>query len=490
MPTAAAAPTRAPFGPVGIIDIGSHSVRFVAYAGDPRVPAVLFNEKIMAGLGKGLNENGTLAREGMDRALAGLRRFRLLCTLLKLTRVQTVATAAVRDARNGAAFLAEVAALGFEPLLISGPEEARLAGFGVLSAIPDADGIAADLGGGSLELIRVADGTTGEGVSLPLGVLRMDASGVSVASLARAIADGLARSSLPAAAAGRPLYLVGGSWRALGLIDLHLRDHPLPIVHQHRLRLDEVPALRAHVAGADRQKLRSVPALSGSRIPTLPAAAALLEALTRTLRPSALVVCAYGLREGLLFRELPPEERGADPLLAAAREVGGRFGRFDDHGDLLDSWIAPVFADDEAPHRRLRLAACLLADIAWGAHPDFRAERAVDMAVHGNWVGIDAGGRAMLGLALFSAFGGTHGFDQRLAALCSPRSALRAQHWGLAIRLAQRLSGGVSAPLERARIERRGDRLVLSGVGALAGEAVARRHKQLAAAVGLEPELG
>ena len=206
-----------------------------------------------------------------------------------------------------------------------------------------------------------------------------------------------------------------------------------------------------------------------------------------TLKPSALVICAYGLREGLLFRELTPEQRRLDPLLAAAREVGGRYGRFDDHGDLIDRWIAPVFPHDGATDRRLRLAACLLADIAWGAHPDFRAERAVDMAIHGNWVGIDAAGRAMLGLTLFSAFGGTHGFDGRIAALCDPASAKRAHHWGLAIRVAQRLSGGVAEPLGQARLERRDGTLTLTNAGALAGEAVVRRHRQLATALGLEP---
>lgn len=481
----------AAFGPVGIIDIGSNSVRFVAYAGDPRVPAVLFNEKVMAGLGKGLNDTGLLAPEAMDRTLAALDRFRLLCRALKLTRVHTVATAAVRDARNGPELMARIAALGFEPLLIPGHEEAQLAGLGVLSAIPDADGVAADLGGGSLELIRVGGGKVGEGVSLPLGVLRMDANS-RAATLSAAIARGVGDSALSRAAAGRPLYLVGGSWRSLGLIDLHLAGHPLPIVHQHRLVPARIAALRASIASADKQELRSVPSLSGSRIPTLPAAAALLDALAQTLRPSELVICAYGLREGLLFRELAPEQRARDPLLAAAREVGGRYGRFDDHGELLDRWIAPAFPGDAAPHRRLRLAACLLADIAWGAHPDFRAERAVDMALHGNWVGIDAAGRATLGLTLFSAFGGTHGFDPRISALCSPDDARRAQRWGLAIRLAQRLSGGVAGPLKSTRLGLGDDVLTLTLDGEAAqlrGETVVRRHKQLAIALGAEPRI-
>lgn len=476
----------------GIIDIGSNSIRFVAYGGDPRVPAVLFNEKVMAGLGKGLDEHGMLGAEPMARALAALRRFRLLARDLGLDRVTTVATAAVRDAANGGAFLAEIAKLGFEPTLITGPEEARLAGLGVLSAIPDADGVAADLGGGSLELIRVADGGTGEGLSLPLGVLRLTPEQSEVGALRGAIVRAVSGTGMARAAAGRPLYLVGGSWRSLGLIDLHLSSHPLPIVHQHRIDPARVPELRAAILAADRQALRAVPSLSGSRIPTLPAAAALLEALSLTLEPSELIVCAYGLREGLLFRDLTPDQRRVDPLLAAAREIGGRYGRFDDHGDLIDRWIAPTFGDDPPAMRRLRLAACLLADIAWGAHPDFRAERAVDMAVHGNWVGIDAAGRAMLGLALFSAFGGTRGFDDRIAALCTPDQRVRAQGWGLAIRLAQRLSGGVAAPLETTMLRRDGEGLLLSLPGearALYGEAVARRHKQLATALSAEPRI-
>jgi exopolyphosphatase/guanosine-5'-triphosphate,3'-diphosphate pyrophosphatase len=208
------------------------------------------------------------------------------------------------------------------------------------------------------------------------------------------------------------------------------------------------------------------------------------------LEPSELVVCAYGLREGLLFRGLSAAEQRLDPLLAAAREVGSRYGRFDDHGDLIERWIAPTFAEDSVPMRRLRLAACLLADIAWGAHPDFRAERAVDMAVHGNWIGIDAAGRAMLGLALFSVFGGTRGFDERIAGLCTPEQRTRALGWGLAIRLAQRLSGGVAAPLEASTLRRDDGRadLVVAGRGRrFVRRGRFRRHKQLATALGSEP---
>lgn len=456
------------------------------------MPSVLFNEKVMAGLGQDLGADGVLDDAAMARALVALKRFRQLATHLKLTRIQTVATAAVRDARNGGAFLREVAALGFEPLLVPGVEEARLAGFGVLSGIPSARGIAGDLGGGSLELVVVGDKTVGEAVSLPLGVLRLDPDNLQVPALAATIAQVVMGTSIERAGQGRPLYLVGGSWRSLALIDMHFSGHPLPILHQHRIEPGRIAELGALIASADRAVLKTIGSLSGSRIPTLPAAAALLQALAQTLHPDALVTCAYGLREGLLYRELTPDQRQQDPLLAAAREIGGRYGRFDDHGDLLDRWIAPVFADDDASARRLRLAACLLADVAWGAHPDFRAERAFDMAVHGNWVGIDAAGRAMLGLALFSAFGGTQGFNPAIAALCTDQDRCRAQHWGLAIRLAQRLSGGVAAPLKMSRLERDADCLRLrlaSDAPSLAGEAVLRRLKQLGIAIGIETRM-
>ena len=143
------------FGPVGIIDLGSNSVRFVAFGGTERVPSSLFNEKIMAALGRGVEETGRLDEEAMALTLEALARFRQLSKEMGLRKVHTVATAAVREASNSGAFLKRVAALGLKPRLLSGSEEAELSGLGVISAIPRAHGIVADLGGGSLEIVGV-----------------------------------------------------------------------------------------------------------------------------------------------------------------------------------------------------------------------------------------------------------------------------------------------------------------------------------------------
>ena len=481
--------TSRSFGPVGIIDIGSNSVRFVAYGGSERVPSALFNEKVMAALGRGLAKSGRLSDDAMEKTLESLARFRLLGREIGLKKLHVVATAAVRDASNGADFLKQVTLLGLKPRLLAGSEEAELAGLGVISAIPRANGVVADLGGGSLELIGVARGNAGAGVSLPLGVLRMDAQPRAVELLEQMKGD-LKGSRLIDAARDRSLYLVGGSFRALAQLDLKDARHPLPIIHQHSFTAARIAGLRAILRDTPLDELKSQSGVSSSRLPTLAAAAALLDALVRLLGPKRVIVSAFGLREGILYRDLDEATRDQDPLLAGALEVGERLGRFGDHGATLDEWISPLFPDDSPGASRLRLAACLLADIAWNAHPDFRAERAVDTAIHGNWVGIDASGRALLGRALCSAFGGEGGFDKALTALLKPADNERAMVWGRAIRLAQRFSGGTESLLRKSSVALTSRQVVLTipkRHSVLFADAVSRRLRALAVSLDREP---
>ena len=475
--------------PIAIIDIGSNSVRLVVYSGAKRIPSVIFNEKIMAGLGREVAETGMLGAEARERALAALCRFNLLIRDMVVVRTRVVATAAVRDASNSDEFLDAVRRIGFEPRLVSGKEEGRLAGLGVISAIPDADGIVGDLGGGSLELVEVGAGESGRSVSLPLGVLRLDAEEkreVFAERIRAAVTD----AGFAGAAKGRRFYMVGGSWRAVAGLDMALSGHPLPITHEHCLSPERVRQLRSELRKTDKDALKRM-AVSSGRIASLPVALRLLDALIDVLAPSALVVSSFGIREGLLYDDLEPEEKALDPLIEAAREAGAGLGRFAQHGGLLDRWIAPAF-DDSPRAARLRLAACLLADIGWAAHPDFRAERGVDMALHGNWVAIDAPGRAMLAQALFSSFGGGPALPYpEIAVLCTPEQLERASQWGYAMRLGQRLSGGVAAGLERSRLSRGNGTLRLDlnqEDSALLGETVERRHKALANALGLRAE--
>ncbi|MFA5965566.1 MAG: Ppx/GppA family phosphatase [Sphingomonas sp.] len=467
----------------GIIDIGSNSIRLVVYQGPARLPSVLFNEKVMAGLGRELGVSGVIGRDALANADAALGRFAAVAREMELTSLRTVATAAVRDASNGQALLDIAEHHGLDVELLSGEQEALAAGQGVLSAIPDADGIVGDLGGGSLELIRVWEGRVQDRISFPFGVLRVAGLRKGQGALERQVAKALKAAGWEGRGAGLPLYLVGGSWRALARLDMHLNDYPLPVIHQYALARHEIARLGRTISHVPKSALREVPGLSSGRASTLGDAAALLAALIKHLQSETTVVSAFGLREGLLYGALDEATRRLDPLIVAARDEGRRAGRFAEHGDLLEQWIAPLFESDDAAAARLRHAACLLADVGWRANPEFRAERGMEVALHGNWVAIDGRGRALVAQALFTSLGGGAESPAPLGALAPHDELARAVDWGLAMRLGQRLSGGLAGPLQRSRLSDDGKSLSLhlQGLDAtLYGEAVERRHGALA----------
>jgi exopolyphosphatase/guanosine-5'-triphosphate,3'-diphosphate pyrophosphatase len=493
-PKAEPKPERAPANArVGIIDIGSNSIRLVVYEGAARLPAILFNEKVMAGLGRSLGETGAIDAPALATARAALARFALMASEMQVADLRTVATAAVRDASNGRELIEAARRLGLEVELLSGEEEAMASGMGVLSGIPEADGIVGDLGGGSLELVRVVAGTVTDRVSFPLGVLRLGALRARGHALDRRVARLIADAGWKGRGKGLPLYLVGGSWRSLARLDMHLAAYPLPVIHQYAIPVERVTRLGRTLSHIRKGTLKAIPSLSGSRAPMLGNANALLASLLKHLGSSETIVSAYGLREGLLFGRLNAEQRREDPLIVAAREEGQRLGRFPEHGDLLDAWIAPLFEGEPPEQARLRHAACLLADVGWRANPEFRAERGIEIALHGNWVGIDAAGRAQVAQALYTALGGGTETPAPLGQLASAESLAHARLWGLAIRLGQRLSGGVAAPLKRTRLAIDGEALWLvieRRDEALYGEAVEKRHKALANALARKAVLG
>jgi exopolyphosphatase/guanosine-5'-triphosphate,3'-diphosphate pyrophosphatase len=468
----------------GIIDIGSNSIRLVVYQGPPRLPAPLFNEKVMAGLGRGLAETGQLAPEALELATEALERFAALAREMEVESLRTVATAAVRDAANGHVLLDAAARIGLPVELLSGEQEAIAAGMGVLSAIPDADGIVGDLGGGSLELVRIKKGEIRDRASFPLGVLRIAAlRAKGKGAIDRRVAKLVDQAGWSGKGKGLPLYLVGGSWRSLARLDMNLRRYPLPVIQHYAMSPATIGSLVRSVSHSEKGTLKAVPGISSQRAPMLNDAAALLAALLRHLKSERTIVSSFGLREGLLYEALDAETRRQDPLIVATREEGRRLGRFPEHGDLLDRWISPLFQDAPAMER-LRRAACLLADVGWHANPEFRAERGVEIALHGNWVAVDARGRALIAQALWTSLGGGNGTPEPLNALAPIADLKRAVQWGLAMRLGQRLSGGVAGPLERSKLGEDGSLLTLHLSGsdiALYGEAVQKRHAALAA---------
>jgi exopolyphosphatase/guanosine-5'-triphosphate,3'-diphosphate pyrophosphatase len=486
------APGRLPgYGPVGVIDIGSNSVRLVLYERLSRALTPLFNEKVLAGLGKGLSETGKLADESIDSALAAIRRFRQLANQSGATQLDVIATAAVRDAENGTAFIEAVTEIcGGELQVLSGQDEAKVSALGVASSFWKPDGVVGDLGGGSLELIDLKGDALGVGETFPLGGLRLSETAKGSARKAgKLAADALERSEGLRGAAGRNFYAVGGTWRALASLHMQRNNYPLHIMHHYTIPADEAFELCRMVVRTEVSEIEGIDVVSRARRPLLPFGAAVLEQVLKIGRPEVVVLSALGLREGHLYEKLSPEARAEDPLIVASAELADLRSRSPGHCRELAPWTAGVFealgipeTEDES---RLRVAACLLADIAWRAHPDYRGDQAVAMIANGAFIGVDHPGRGYLAMAIFHRYAGSVP-DSQLPAIhqfMSSRLRFRARILGAAMRLAYGISAAMPGVIPRTEVVREGERIVLHiprDLQALDGEAIRRRLDQLA----------
>lgn len=487
--------------PVGVIDIGSNSVRLVVYEGLTRSPTPIFNEKVLAGLGREVQSTGLLAPDAVMQALLALKRFRALCDTLKVDRVFGIATAACRDARNGPAFIEEAERLCRIRIdVLSGRREAELSALGVMSGIYRPNGIVGDLGGGSLELVDIHGTRLRRGITLPLGGLALqDASKKSVKKAEKIVERALSGVRLGAVGEGRSLYAVGGAWRALARLHMAQTGYPLHVMHGYRIRAREVIEFCNLVKRVNPETLSQIETVAEARRPLLSYAALVLEHLVRRTRPEDVVISALGVREGLLYSMLKVRDQRKDALIDAARNLNLLRSRSPQHGEELLVWTDRFFAssgiDETEEEKRLRHAACLVADIGWRTHPDYRGEQSLNLIAHASFVALDHPARAFLALAVyFRHVGITHDdeLSPRLRELASTRLLDHARVLGAAMRVAYMISASMPGvlPATPMRVER--GRLVLRMRGkyaALAGERVFNRLRTLARLIGREPYL-
>ncbi len=493
---APAAPGRISTGePVAIIDIGSNSVRLVVYEDLSRSPTPIFNEKEMAGLGRGVTSTGSLATDAIEKALGALARFRVLCEAMGVRDIRVIATAAARYARNGPAFIAEAErACGRSIEVISGDREAHLSALGVISGFARPDGIVGDLGGGSLELIDVMHDRVGSGVSVPLGGLALqDRSGGSLKvaeKIVREELDGLAQIE---AMKGRDFYAVGGTWRALAKLHMRQTNYPLNVMHAYTVPAKDVADFAKMIERVDADILDSIEAVASARRPLLAFGALVLEHLIRKGKPRAVVISAQGVREGVLHEQLSPEERALDPLLKATEDYNTLRSRDPAHAADLIAWVDAFLkaagVEETAEDRRLRRAACHLSDIGWRAHPDYRGEQSLNVISHATFIGLDHGARAYLSMAVFYRYAGLKDdpATARLRELIGPRLLEKARLLGGLLRVAYLLSAAMHGLLPRMPLTCTDKRVILhvpEELRFMASERVAGRLKQLGKLLG------
>jgi exopolyphosphatase/guanosine-5'-triphosphate,3'-diphosphate pyrophosphatase len=492
--TAAAGPRS--LARVGVVDVGSNSVRLVVFDGAARSPAYFYNEKIMCALGAGLSLNGRLNPAGRVRALAALRRFAALARGMDILPLTAVATAAVREAKDGPDFCDEVEReTGIRLQILPGDEEARLSAQGVLLGWPGSYGLVCDIGGASMELADLAEGRVGRRLTSPLGPLKLRERKGGQKGLTAHIAKTVARlHDEMEHEQGMRLFLVGGSWRAIARIDMDRRDYPLTVLHEYRMTAEAVSATRDHIARADLAQLRLRCDLSEERMALVPLAVQVLEEIVRVFRPKDIAVSSYGIREGLLFEHMPKALRDRDPLIEACRFAEAKDARLPGFGDVLYDFVLPLFPEADWQRRRIILAACLLHDVSWRTHPDYRAETCFDNATRANLGGLKHGERVFLGLALLHRYSNRRDGSRhdRIFGLLSEPEAREAAILGKAMRLGAMLwLGAHDAPGRFLwRPGRKQVELVLeSRARPLWGEVAQARLQNLAAAMGAQAVL-
>jgi exopolyphosphatase/guanosine-5'-triphosphate,3'-diphosphate pyrophosphatase len=386
---------------VGVVDVGSNSVRMVVFDGAARSPAYFYNEKIMCALGEGLAETGRLNPRGRVRALAALNRFQHIASGLDLAPLTAVATAAVRDAEDGQEFCDQVEReTGLKIWVIDGQEEARLSAQGVLLGWPGAYGLVCDMGGASMELAEIDGNRVGKCISSSLGPLKLThvpGGRRGRKAVIKATVEDLREQM------GKQrdrLFLVGGSWRAIARIDMARRNYPMTVLHEYRMTAASVRETMSLIEKTDPDKLRARVGISAARMALVPIAIDVLYRLVRTFRPHDIAVSSYGIREGMLYEQMPQKLRDRDPLIESCWFAESKDARLPGFGRTLFNFVMPLFRSVPVSRIRLIKAACLLHDVSWRAHPDYRADVCFDYATRSNLGGLKHSERVYLGLAL------------------------------------------------------------------------------------------
>ncbi|NQV98665.1 MAG: Ppx/GppA family phosphatase [Rhodospirillales bacterium] len=484
-------------GRMAVVDIGSNTIRLVVYDTPNRLPIPIFNEKSSCQLGAGLALTGRLNPEGVECAVHSLKRFIRLTEAMGVERMDLVATAAVRDASDGPDFVKRIeGSLGVTIQIPSGPEEAQLAALGLLSGIPNADGVLVDMGGGSVDVVELNAGNFGRTVSLPFGHLRLPEAAQGDIFKAREIVDvELENLQWLHEGAGRTLYAIGGSWRTLGRLFIEQMDYPLHVIDEYTLASDDARRLCQLVANLSKESIKEISGVAKGRAKSLPYAAMVLGTMIAKTKARQVVFSGFSMREGQLLKMLPVDLRGQDPLLSGCAAMAERTGRFAITGQEIYDWISPLFPPGRDAESRLRLAASMLSDMGWSEHPDYRAEHSFLRTLRLPFAGLSHAERVFLALAIYVRYNGDRNNQlvKSVGSLMTDYDFDHANVTGLALRLAHTISGSAPGILSGTLFELEGNtlRLRLPENAAeerdiFAGEAVGRRFKTLARSLGRE----
>ncbi len=483
--------------PVAVLDIGSNSVRLVVYERHARALTPLYNEKSSCALGRGVGQTGRLAEANMAQALNAIKRFALVSRMMRVGKVFILATSAVRDAANRDEFVSAVENLMQSSVqVLSGEEEAHYAALGAVAGILGFTGVVGDLGGGSLELSAISNGLDTNGQSFELGVIRLqDDSEGSPRKAAETVSARLKDSCIAEIDKDGSFAAIGGTWRALAKLHQIMTKYPLHMVQHYVVPAEEMIAFCADIVAADAPKgYGGAEHVSSSRRELVPFGAAVLGEVLKAGRFKDVVFSALGVREGFLYGMLDPREQAIDPLIQGAEELSVLRSRSPAHAnDLIafsGQFLAVTGQDESSDEARLRTVACLLSDIGWRAHPDYRGSQSIDAVAYGSLSGVDHPGRAFLAQVIAIRYDGP---KSKAAASLVPlgNAALtqRARVIGALFRVAYPMTAAMPGVLPRIHFELEAETLSLvlpSDLEFLDGEHLQNRLDTFAGVAGFK----
>jgi exopolyphosphatase/guanosine-5'-triphosphate,3'-diphosphate pyrophosphatase len=419
----------------------------------------------------------------------------MLAKQARATRIHVMATAAAREAANGPDFIREAEhILGHEIDVLSGRKEAYYSALGVISSFYRPDGIAGDLGGGSLELVDILGEEIGDGITLPIGGLRLaEASDGSIDEAQSIARRNIAIATMLERGKDRTFYAVGGTWRNLAKLHMEETGYPLHMTHGYEVPAKDMLPFLQSVEDNTASKSPAMRAISRNRRALLPYGAVVLQEIIDAMQPSTICFSAFGVREGYLYSLLDEDLKQLDPLLEAANELAILRARSPEHARELAQWTGQAFkvfgVEETVEEARYRQAACLLADISWRAHPDYRGAQSFNLIANGTFTGIDHPGRAYIALANYYRFEGLsdNNHDERnfaIAEIATPRLRTFAKLLGGLMRVSYLLSASMSGIVPQIGVERESDDSIVfrlpADLSSFAGERLDGRLQQLA----------
>ena len=413
---------------------------------------------------------------------------------LNISPLTAVATAAVREADDGPDFCAEVERhTGLKLWVIDGQEEARLSAQGVLLGWPGSYGMVCDIGGSSMELADLQDGKVGRRLSSALGPLKLREVKGGKKGVKRhiaAIMEDLHEQM--GGVTGQRLFLVGGSWRAIARIDMERRDYPLHVLHEYRMRASSVSKTLKFIAENDPTELRARCGVSSTRMDLVPLAILVLRELVKRFKPKDIAVSSYGIREGMLYEQMPQKLRDRDPLIEACRFAEMKDARIPGFGRRLYDFVQPLFPRAGWQKKRLIKAATLLHDVSWRAHPDYRHEVVFDNATRANLGGLKHEERVFLGMALLHRYSNRREDTrfEELFSLLDARDQHDAEVLGRTMRLGAMLWTDANGAPAKLMLSPKKNRLTLTlapEAEPMFGEVAEARFTALAGVLGVDP---